>query len=206
MVSGVVAQPVVDGLEAVEVNHQDGDRIDGPITSGEGMTESVEQECPVRESRQRIFECLTRQLLFEFPADCDVARMPRHGRERRLQRKVIRSHLERAPASVNVANAYVEGGDSSNVAHRRERVECDSYVVGIKESIEWRAAEIFSGHSKEVRSGGTAVLRLTLSARKEYEVAAAFDDRFKSGTGFRACSRHRLDSASAGVPEKSKRD
>jgi hypothetical protein len=79
IVSGVVAESIVDGLESIEINHQDGDRVEGPVTSGESMTETVEQECSVRESRQRILECLTGQLLFEGPTHSDVARVPRYG-------------------------------------------------------------------------------------------------------------------------------
>jgi hypothetical protein len=41
VVTGVVAQSIVDGLEAVEVDHQDGDRIDVPTIAGESMTETV---------------------------------------------------------------------------------------------------------------------------------------------------------------------
>jgi hypothetical protein len=206
VVTCVVAQTIVDGLKAVEVDHQDGDRIDRPTIPGEGMAETVKQECSVRESCQGVFECLTRQLLFECPADCDVSRVPCHGRQCGLQGKIIRGHLESPPTSVGVANADVEGGNGPGEAQCRQCVECDLHIVGIKESIEWFAAEFFSGHSKKVSRGGTAVLGLTNSARQKDEIAAAFNDRFKPGTGLLARYRHRLDPASSGVPKKSQSD
>jgi hypothetical protein len=75
-----------------------------------------------------------------------------------------------------VANADIKGRNSPGDEQRRQCVERDVHVVGIEESIEWLAAEVFSGDSEEVSRGGTAVLGLTTSARKKDEVAAVFND------------------------------
>jgi hypothetical protein len=47
LVAHLVAQGVVDGLEPVEVEHEQGDRARTPLVLGQGVGESVGEQCPV---------------------------------------------------------------------------------------------------------------------------------------------------------------
>ena len=56
LVADLVAEPVVDGLEAIEVEDEDGDRSRGALALGEGVGEAVSEQRPVGQARQRVVE------------------------------------------------------------------------------------------------------------------------------------------------------
>ena len=67
LVSGLMAEPVVDLLEAVDVHEQRGDRHVQPPRSGEHLLGAVEDQAPVRQVGQRIVQRAVLQLVGLLP-------------------------------------------------------------------------------------------------------------------------------------------
>ena len=72
LVAGVVAQAVVDHLEAVDVEEQHGDLAGAPREAEESLAEAVEEERAIRQLGQRIVERLVLEsVLGVGPVHCD---------------------------------------------------------------------------------------------------------------------------------------
>jgi hypothetical protein len=61
LVSGVVAEAVVDRLEAVEVEEQNGDRRGAPPPPGQGDPQAIQQQDTIRKPGQGVLQCLLGQ-------------------------------------------------------------------------------------------------------------------------------------------------
>jgi hypothetical protein len=70
VVAEVMAQRVVDLLEAIEVHHDHPDQFGAPACVGDGLFQPIEEERAVRESGQRVVRGLKADLLFAFPDPC----------------------------------------------------------------------------------------------------------------------------------------
>ena len=85
LVAHLVAEPVVDGLEAVEVEHEHGDRARRALPLGQGVGEAVGEQRPVRKAGERVVQVgvgqgllgrLVLVLVVEEPADAQVGSGP----------------------------------------------------------------------------------------------------------------------------------
>jgi hypothetical protein len=103
-----VAQPVVDGLEVVEVQVQDRSRQRTPGCAREGVPQAVAEERAVGQPGQDIVERLMTELLLERLALGDVTVVDHHAADRRVVEQVLGDRLERPPRAVRVQDAELE--------------------------------------------------------------------------------------------------
>src|SRR5207244_10910105 len=73
LVAGRVAQAVVDDLEVVEVEEEDGGQASPPLQAAQGQAEPVEEEGPVRQTGEGVVQGLVDELLLGLLALGDVA-------------------------------------------------------------------------------------------------------------------------------------
>ena len=81
-VAGVMAEPVVDLLEPVQVDEQHAHRQAGALRPREGLVEAIAEQRAVGEIREPVVERLPGQLLLEPDALGDVARVQHDAAER----------------------------------------------------------------------------------------------------------------------------
>ena len=63
LVAGLVAQAVVDDLELVEIDEEDGERRAGPLRAGQRVRQAVEEERPVGQPGERVVQRLVAQVV-----------------------------------------------------------------------------------------------------------------------------------------------
>ncbi len=105
-----VAQPVVDGLEVVEVQEQDGRRAASAAGAGQGVTQPVQEQEAVLEAGQDVVERLVAELLLEGLALRDVAVVDDHAADGGIVEEVLGDRLERPPRVVGVAGPELRPG------------------------------------------------------------------------------------------------
>ncbi len=134
LVTGGVPQTVVDQLEVVEVEEQDGQRRQGPSGAGQGVLQPVPEQGPVGQTAQGVVEGLVLQLLLESLALGDITQGeddPFHGG---VAEEVVGHHLDVAPGPVPMADAplgrYRRPGPEGHPAVSRHRL---LHVVRVQE-------------------------------------------------------------------------
>ena len=118
LVAHLVAQVVVDDLEAVDVTEEHGDPAAGPVRLEQCVVQMVEEEPPVRQAGQRVLERVPGQLLLEGLALGRVAEDDDGPRGRRGPDEGRRRHGDGEIRSVEPPKARVRAGD---VASQRDR-------------------------------------------------------------------------------------
>ena len=100
LVTGGVTEAVVDDLEVVEIEEQHGHRTIGGLGAVQGLFDAVEEQCAVRESRQRVVERLPAQFQIEVLAFGDVAHREHDSVDVGCPAHVGCDDLEVAPVAV----------------------------------------------------------------------------------------------------------
>src|SRR2546422_705403 len=72
LIADLVAKAVVDDLEIVKIQEHDGDRPSVPVGTGERPLQSIQEEHPVRQTREGIVEGEPLQIALERLALRDV--------------------------------------------------------------------------------------------------------------------------------------
>ena len=102
-VSRRVPEAVVDRLEVVEVDEDDGDRETAALHAGERVLNAVGEERAIRKTRDRVVERLMRQLVLERLLLADVAAVEDDAADVLLLKKVGLLYLELQPRAVPVS-------------------------------------------------------------------------------------------------------
>jgi len=71
-VAGPVAQRVIDGLEVVQVDDEQGTMVAGPAVGGQGVLQTVDQQAAVRQTRDRVKPGQSMQLVLDAPVLGDI--------------------------------------------------------------------------------------------------------------------------------------
>jgi hypothetical protein len=124
-VAGRVTQALVDVLEVVEVEGEDGQGTPGlGLPTGQRVVQAVEEQLPVRQSRQRVVEGLRGEVLLEALALGDVADGQDPAPDRRVVAQVDQAALHHQFVAVPVPHPDLErvrvtaGSGEEPVQHR----------------------------------------------------------------------------------------
>ena len=109
-----VAERVVDGLEVVEVDEQDGRAPGVPPPPAEGVLEAIDEQGPVRQVGQRIVEGQRGQRVLEGLPAGHVVDRDDEPEDRRVGGEVCDLEFDREPRAVGHAQPAIElGADTS---------------------------------------------------------------------------------------------
>ena len=136
---------VVDCLEIVEVQEEDGGTSRVITAPSKGVFEEVDEQGTIRETRERIVECLPRQLLLECLPFRDVMQSQQQGAVL-LSADAHADSLHRQPSAVPVA--YTALGASARRQLRRAQHREDRGHIG-------RGHDVVDAHVHQ-RLGGVA--------------------------------------------------
>ena len=128
LVAGGVAERVVDELEAVEVEHEDGDVDALALAAGQRLVEAVERERAVRQAGERIVQRgMAGRLLAAVALDRDDDQRRDRGEERDLvlgeDARLARVDVEHPERLVVALDRDAEAADDAELEQRRRRRE-----------------------------------------------------------------------------------
>ena len=115
LIADGVTEPVVDGLEVVQVEEDHRDPGSGAPEAGERMLHAILEQCAVREPGEPVVESLVMELLQEPDALGHVADVQQDPVDQRIGEAVVGDELEMAVLAGVIAEAqtggtYVAGG------------------------------------------------------------------------------------------------
>ncbi len=90
-VAGLVAAVLVDSLESVEIAEKHGEFVATAVRPGECLAQTVGEQNPIRQTRERIVQCCIGELLFDpyelGDVTCDAKKLksPRRHRCARME-------------------------------------------------------------------------------------------------------------------------
>ena len=115
-----VAKAVVDRLEVIQVEEEDGETltIGDALESCHGVLQAVPKERPVREAGEGILEGLAPQLLLHGALLGHVAVGHRDAADRRVVGEVLAERHDPAPAAIRVADPQLGVDLGARRAHQ----------------------------------------------------------------------------------------
>ena len=100
LVTGRVAERVVDHFKVIDVDEQDADHPAGTAHPGDRVRHPFGEQHPVRQARQRVVERLVAQLVFEPAPLGDIPQRHHQPVYRRVGAQVAAGHLQLYRAAV----------------------------------------------------------------------------------------------------------
>ena len=136
LVAGRVAEAVVDRLEVVEVEEQQGDVVAAAARPLERVLDAVQEQRPVRQPGERVVECLVRELVLEHAPLGHVVRREHDAAHRLVVQEVAEDALDRPEAAVCVPQPQLP----LHLGLRRDGVAASSAtssaLVGVEQPFE----------------------------------------------------------------------
>ena len=183
-----MSEAVVDGLEVVQVEEEDGQPVVTPVTTLEGVRHPVEEERAVRESGQGIVEGLVRELRFERLAIAHVARIDDDAPHGGVVQEIRPHGLDHEPPSVAVLDAPFGGRrHRPRIGGRRERRGRVDRIIGVQERHQWVALHLRWQKPKQFGDRRTHVAEYAVDVRDGDEVGRVLHERTESGLVLTGC-------------------
>src|SRR5207302_2499426 len=110
LVTGGVAEAVVDQLEVVQVHIEDGSPVAAPAGTRQRLSDTVVEELTVGKAGERVVEGLVPEGLLERLAVGDVPGVEDDACLLAALEKVARRHLDKAPGAVAPPHPALDGG------------------------------------------------------------------------------------------------
>ena len=132
-VAGLVAESVVDVLESVEVEEDHGRIGAGAGSATQRVLDPVPEQCPVRESGQRVVEGLVRQLVLGQLAVGDVVQVDDDASDVGLVEEVDRPGRQPHVGAVGVGGARLARQGHARGEQRLVEQRAGPHVVGRQE-------------------------------------------------------------------------
>ena len=178
LVADEVAEAVVDGLEAVQVQEHDGDAELVAARPRQRVLDAVHEEDAVRQAGQRIVERLPRELLLERLALGDVARVDDDPADGGMVEQVGADRLQVAPGAVAVEAAEVDGGLGGRVGGADgEGGGHAGRVLGVGEVVEAGAVQGVRRVAEDALDGRAVPEDDAVRPEDGHQVRAVLDER-----------------------------
>jgi hypothetical protein len=180
-----VAQGVVDGLEAIEVQHQHPDRLAAAGDASEGLGQPVLEQCPIRQAGQGVSERLVGELLFEAATLRHVPPVPDDAPDLGVGGQVGGRQLQKAPRPVGMQESNVHGFAFAQASDALERLR-DRRPVFDRDQVQSLPAEPGGGLDAEhMGQRRTDVGDDTLAVGQDDEIGALLHQGLEAGVARR---------------------
>ncbi len=178
LIAVAVPEAVVDVLEVVEVDEQDGQRVAPPPRPGERVVEPVGEQGAIGQTRERVVEGLVPEFVLERLAGGDVAVVDDQAGDRRVVEEVLADRLDRPPRAVRVTDAELPGGlragRHDDVA---EQLLGPFPVVGVDELEGGPALALLGPEPEHPLDRGALVFDRGIGAQDHVDVGRVLDER-----------------------------
>ena len=139
-----VAERVVDGLEVVEVEEQDGGALGVPPPAAEGVLQAVDVEGAIGQARERVVEGLPGQLLLERLPPADVVHREHEAADAGIVAEVRGDGLHADPHPVELSDAAFEAAPRARLG-RADDVQDGACVLGRDQVLDVRLEQVGGG-------------------------------------------------------------
>ena len=177
LVPGGVSQAVVDGLEVVDVDEQDGHPQERPPRPLERVRDAVEEQRAVRERRERVVEGLMRELLLELASLRHVMARDDEPAHAGIGEEVADNGLEPAPRTVSPARAELERAVAGRARRSVERGLDRRTLLGVEKLGELGADQLLRLEPEHGLHRRGQVGELTLVVEDGDQVGRVLDER-----------------------------
>ncbi len=179
LVTGGMAETVVDHLELVEIEEQHGDLLRGPVGAVEGVTDPVDEQRPVGQPGERVVERLAVQLPLEGPPLGDVAAVEHDGVDVGIVEQVGHDGIHLPPRPVAMGDAAGEAATRRQPArqHLGELGPHRGQVVGVDQLAHVTAEEAVGVMSEHGLHARTLVAHHAVRADQRHQIRGVLDQR-----------------------------
>ena len=175
-----VAEAVVDGLEVVEVDEQNGHAGAFAQVAGHCMAHALVEQCPVGEVRDRVVERLVGELLLEGLALADVAPVEHDPADYAVAAQVRVQDLEMAQVALVVCQQAVDhlvaAGRAGAVVEAPQQA---TLLVGVQQPLERTADHLLDGVAEHALDRGALVEDDVVGTENRDQVAGVLHEHLR---------------------------
>ncbi len=179
VVTGGMAEAVVDHLEVVDIQEQHRDRTGLAAGALERVVDAVEEQCPIGESREGVVEGLTIERSFERPSIRDVTAVEHDRLDVGIVEEVRHDRVELAPAAVGMAHPARDLGGRARPRrqHLRQLRTHRGRVVGMDDVAHSLADQLVAAPSEHRPHGRALVGHDAVPIDQRDDVRGVLDER-----------------------------